>query len=63
MAFELPESFKHNRFHFRWFVTAAGAVAMLLIVAVLVFNLITAPHPLDQLTTRVEPATDQIDRK
>jgi hypothetical protein len=36
----------------RWFVTAAGAMAMLIIAGVLVWKVITAPHPLAQLTTR-----------
>jgi hypothetical protein len=44
------------RLQVRWLVTAAGGVAMLMIAAVLVWNVITAPHPLAQLTTRVVPS-------
>ncbi|MDQ8729426.1 hypothetical protein [Bradyrhizobium sp. LHD-71] len=39
----------------RWIVTAAGAVAMILIAAVLIFNVITSPQPLAQLITRDAP--------
>jgi hypothetical protein len=50
-------AFEHQkpRLQVRWLVTAAGAVAMILIAAVLVWNVVTAPHPLAQLTTRATP--------
>jgi hypothetical protein len=53
--------FRHlkPRLQVRWLVTAAGAVAMVMIAMVLVWNIITAPHPLAQLTTRVTPSTLQ----
>ena len=41
----------------RWIVTAAGAVAMIVIAGVLVWNVITAPHPLAQFTTSIAPPT------
>jgi hypothetical protein len=44
-----------SRLQVRWLVTAAGAVAMVMIAIGLVWNIVTAPHPLAQLTTRVAP--------
>lgn len=41
-----------SRLQVRWLVTAPGAVAMVMIAMVLVWNIITAPHPLAQRTTR-----------
>jgi hypothetical protein len=35
--------------HFRCIVTLAGALAMVIIAGVLVWNVVTAPHPLAQL--------------
>jgi hypothetical protein len=33
----------------RWIVTVAGAVAMTIIAGILIWNVITAPHPLAEL--------------
>ena len=42
-----------TRMQVRWFVTAAGALAMLIITGVLIFNVVTAPRPLTKLTSGI----------
>ena len=37
------------RWQVKWMVTVAGAVAMVIIAGVLIWNVITAPNPLAQL--------------
>jgi hypothetical protein len=45
-----------SRLQVRWLVTAAGAFAMMIIVLVLAWNVVTSPHPIEQLATSIAPS-------
>jgi len=47
----------------KWVVTLAGAVAMTIIAGILVWNVVTAPHPLAQLMPGyTQAAQHRVDR-
>jgi hypothetical protein len=49
----------HTRWQVKWIVTAAGAVAMMIIVGVFAWNVVTAANPLTQLVPGLMKTAEQ----